>query len=638
MKRRDLAAVTVVATAAAVVPATAAFADPGNGKSVLHNSGVQRNITAADSFSVGGDASSSTRMQLALQLPLRNQAQAEKLAAAGVVLTPQQYAARFAPTKGQLTKLTKWAQKQGFTVTQVSSSSGQVFVNGTVAQVNSAFAVKMHTAKLNGVTGLAVDRDPSVPADLGLSGVAGLNSVTRMTTKGERQRGALAKAAAVTGGMKPAATTTGVKNCSTYWGQYLYPTAKKYSDQSNVMCGYTPKQLQTAYGATGYSAKAPVLGILLWGNATDTLANTNSYASSKGFPQLAAAKYKTVVAASNSRMSDCAPLDAGGEQALDVQSSHAIAPSASIQYYGAASCYDADLTPALQKMVDAHQVSTISMSFGSPSDAGMTAAQIAAWNRPLLQASLTGISTFASSGDDSDNSKMSGGDGRAHVGAPAANGYTTAVGGTSVGLNSAGAVSMTAAWENKYFVQSSASGTPTYRDITSQLGYDGGGGGVSASWAQPTWQKSKAGAYSTTKRVVPDVAGIANPLTGFTVRYRAYSYSSTGAVVSSSVVTEAWGGTSLASPVIAAVVGLAKNANNVKIGNAAPYFYKLAGTSAIKDVNYKGRAGVSAVTSNGTLLAIGVDDKPLSLASGPGYDNATGVGTPNGAAFYPAFK
>ncbi len=630
MKRRNLAAAVAAATAVAVIPAAGAVAATSgtDGRTVLPNSGTPQ----AKGLALHGAPATSKKMTFTLQLPLRNQGLAKHLAATGVVLSPSQYRAYFSPSAKRMHKVTKWAKKQGFSVVDSSRMSGQVTVRSSVAHVNSAFKVTMHRASLDGVSGLAVNKAPSVPTSLGLSGVAGLNSVHRMRTNHIEQPSfgrALAKKSAHAGGLGQHVTplaggTDGSRSCAKYWGEHLYPKSKKYNNESNVMCGYTPADLQKLYGAQAYKSTAPKLGILLWNNNPDERSQTNTYMKKYDFKTLAKAKYH-VTAAKYSNNPACG--SGLGEQDLDVQSTHAIAPNASIYYYGAASCLDGDLTAMLQKAVDAHKVTTLSMSFGTSSDAGMTKADKNAWDRPLLQAHLTGISVFASTGDSGDNSRGSD-DGKKHVGEPASSYYLTAVGGTSAGMKKNGSMGALAGWEDGFYSQESPTST-NFPDITSEEDVYGAGGGVSETWTRPAWQKGHVD-YKGKMRAVPDIGAVADPFTGYTI----YSMNN----VTNKLAYQTFGGTSLASPVMAALVGLGKQAHHYKVGNIAPKLYQLAGTSAIKDVNAPNKAGVYYPFSNGQGVVIGFDTHHQSLVTNKGWDNVTGVGTPNGAAFIKAIK
>ncbi len=628
MNRRKLAAATAVVTAAAVVPAAGAFA-AGNGsagKTALTSSGTA-GLIGGGQVSFAAPLAANRSLNLTLQLPQRNAALANTLLARGTTLSPAQYATLFGANTAQVARVTAWAKSQGLTVESVSRTSSQVVVRGTTSRVNKAFGVSMRSARHGSVSGYAAQGTPTAPTALGLTGVSGLTALHKMTPQHKVGAAGLHKSVRpATKKVAPRASgTDGSVECADYWGDHLYPSAHKYSIESNYLCGYIPQDLVAMYRVSAtYTKAAPSLGILLWNDDTQVQTLTNQYMTQVGYPQLT--KYSKLVTAPNANDKQCdnSPI----EQDLDVQSSHSLAPNAAIRYYGAASCFDTDLTTQLQKAVDEHKVSTINMSFGTPSDVGMSAAEKAAWDRPLRQAALTGISAFAATGDAGDNSFHQ--SGKASVGYPATNEYLTAVGGTSVGMRQDGSFATVAAWENRYFAQPDPS-KAVYTDVTNQIAsqpgsdIEGGGGGVSATWAQPSWQKGKVKG-STTKRVVPDISAVANSFTPFTVHT-----TDGGEVVYGGV-----GGTSLASPVVAALVGIAKATNKATIGNFAPKLYSM-GASAISDVNAPNKSGV-AYPTDGDTYVIGMDAKPESLVSGPGWDNATGLGTPNGAGFLAAVK
>ena len=632
MKRRTLAAVTAVVTATALAPAAGAYAAGGSGgKKALTNSGVagligdSGRVQFSTPLPAGGD------LDLALQLPQRNQALADSYLANGTVVSTQQYGKLFGASPQQVAVVSAWARTQGFRVTSVSASSAQVMVTAPANRINKAFGVTLRSATFGATRGYAAQGTPTVPASTGLTGVSGLTSLHKMKTQKRVNPYVTPRVTQSAAKLRThaAGRTDGSRECSPYWGDHLYPKVWKYSIQSNIMCGYKPSDLATMYGSKGSTA-APTLGVLLWYNNSQTLNLTNTYMRQSGYPALASSKYSATVAKTvPGSQRDCA--GASGEQDLDVQSTHAVAPNAAIAYYGAGSCYDVDLTRQLQLMVDQHKVSTISMSFGSDTDAGMSAATKASWDRPLRQAALTGISAFASTGDAGDNSFFTNPK-RTSVSFPAANSYLTAVGGTTVGMRRDGSFATVTGWESRFFRQYSST-APGWADITSQLasrgGADisGGGGGLSSTWAQPTWQKGIIKS-SPTRRALPDISALADPTTGFITRSNEPGEGTVYQVV---------GGTSLASPIVAALVGVAKATNKVSIGNVAPNLYAMRG--GITDVNAPAKSGsfiIDPVTNQS--IVIGNDAKPQTLVSGKGWDSATGLGTPNGAAFLAALK
>jgi subtilase family serine protease len=167
----------------------------------------------------------------------------------------------------------------------------------------------------------------------------------------------------------------------------------------------------------------------------------------------------------------------------------------------------------------------------------------------------------------------SSGDGGYGVEFPAASQYVTAVGGTTLTKTTGGRGWTETAWS-------------------------GAGSGCSAYIAKPSWQTNG----SCTRRTVADVSAVANPSTGVSV-YDSFAYrGSSGWLV--------FGGTSVASPIIASVYALAGNASSV-IAGSYPYSH----TSSLFDIT-SGSNG----SCGGSLLC----------TAGVGYDGPTGLGTPNG--------
>ena len=160
---------------------------------------------------------------------------------------------------------------------------------------------------------------------------------------------------------------------------------------------------------------------------------------------------------------------------------------------------------------------------------------------------------------------------------PAASQYVTAVGGTTLNLNA----------NNTY---------------NSETVWAGAGSGCSAYVPKPSWQKDRG----CLRRTVADVAADANPNTGAAI-YDSVTYQGrTG-----------WfqvGGTSLSSPIVAAVYALAGNAAST-VDGSFPY----AHTSALHDVT-SGNNG----NCGGSYLCSGK----------VGYDGPTGNGTPKGTAAF----
>jgi kumamolisin len=154
-----------------------------------------------------------------------------------------------------------------------------------------------------------------------------------------------------------------------------------------------------------------------------------------------------------------------------------------------------------------------------------------------------------------------------------------------------------------------ATGTVTSEVVWNELSAKegAGGGGVSDQFTVPPWQASagvparSGGASGTGGRGVPDVAGNADPATG----YQIYSGGKAQVV----------GGTSAVAPLWSALVARLAQATGKRFGLLQPLVY--AGVAPGADV-----AGFRDITSgsNGAYTA------------GPGWDACTGLGVPDGAA------
>ena len=143
-------------------------------------------------------------------------------------------------------------------------------------------------------------------------------------------------------------------------------------------------------------------------------------------------------------------------------------------------------------------------------------------------------------------------------------------------------------------------------------------------------------------RAVPDVAMVGDPNTGFLI-----GQTQTFPDGHSAYSEFRLGGTSLSSPLFAGVMALADQAAGFHHGFANPALYALAGTSAFRDVvqpaNPLAVARVDFANtvdpSNGFVYSLRtLDFGGLTIHTVAGYDDVTGLGTPNGAAFINALK
>ncbi|MFI5009361.1 MAG: hypothetical protein ACHQDY_03710 [Solirubrobacterales bacterium] len=204
---------------------------------------------------------------------------------------------------------------------------------------------------------------------------------------------------------------------------------------------------------------------------------------------------------------------------------------------------------------------------------------------------------------------------------PASSPHVIAVGGTSLTLNASGEWGGEEVWND-------SSGA--------------GGGGCSAAFPAPSWQKAAAGWASVgcAKRAVADVSADADPLTGVKVYDSVPEALGTPEELTNPKVP-GWmqiGGTSVASPIIASVFALAGGAHGVPYPAAT--LYANAGSAGLHDIVAGGNGECNGVYSRGCSgsLASPLDCGSLATIcnAAAGYDGPTGVGTPHGlSAFLP---
>lgn len=278
------------------------------------------------------------------------------------------------------------------------------------------------------------------------------------------------------------------------------------------------------------------------------------------------------------------------EATLDIEVLHAVAPHAHILVYEGGQS-GSQLAQVFNRMVTDHRAQIISISLGTcegqisgPDGQGF----VNALNSTFKQADAEGISVLVASGDsgayDCQSQALS-------ADLPSAIPYVTAVGGTTLYLNSDGSYSHEAGWEGP-------------------LESAGTGGGLSQLYTRPTWQSGPGVSNSDSNgmRQVPDVAADADPLSGY------YIYFSGWQII---------GGTSAAAPLWAGLSALADQAaaasHKPPLGLLNPALYAL-GNSALSPSPFHD------VTIGGNLY----------YQSTPGWDYATGWGSPDAAVLVPA--
>ena len=339
---------------------------------------------------------------------------------------------------------------------------------------------------------------------------------------------------------------------------------------STAPSGYAPANLQSAYslgqaiGAMATSGSHPTVPIVDAYNDPSAASDLAAYRTQFNLGSCTTGNgCLTIVGQSGSTTSLPSGNTSWAEEiSLDLDMVSAACPSCKILLVEANSATMANLAASVNTAASFGPVA-ISNSYGSSEFSGETSYD-AYYNHP-------GIAVTVSAGDSGYG-----------VVYPAASPFVTSVGGTSLSRNTS-----TRGW--------------------GETVWSGTGSGCSAVETEPSWQQQALGSGSCTRRTVGDVAAVADPYTGVAV-YDTYGQS--GWLV--------FGGTSVASPLVASIYALAGNVNTF---TGAPAQGLYGATSLHK---------VTSGTNTRHCSAGYLCDAGQSLSNG--YNGPTGMGTPNGTS------
>ncbi|MGH9345102.1 MAG: S53 family peptidase, partial [Terriglobia bacterium] len=470
-------------------------------------------------------------------------------------LSRQEFEKAYGADPKDVQKVEAFAHAHDLTVMQASLPRRTVVLAGTVAQLAAAFGVEMALYEHEGHTYRGRSGPVSVPEDLSgiVQGVFGLDN-----RRQARQR------------LRRRQTQPGLNRQTTP--------------------AYAPNQVASLYNfPAGANGAGQCIGILEFGGGYKQ-SDLQTYFSKLGIsmPSITAVSVDGV-------QNQPAP---GGDSPdtevdLDIEVAGAAAPEASIVVYFSnfteRGWVDA-LTTAVHDSL--HNPSVLSVSWGYPEgQLTWTSQAMQVVNESLQAAAAMGITVCVASGDDGSRDEVD--DGLAHVDFPASSPYVLACGGTTL-HSSNNTISSEVVWND---------------------GADGGasGGGVSEVFPLPAWQ-SKANVPPSVNpghnagRGVPDVAGDADPNTGYEV-----ISDGQGEVV---------GGTSAVSPLWSALIARINQKLGKPVGfvNSLIYAPTVATSSAFRDIT----------SGNNDVASVG------AYSAGKGWDACTGLGSPNGAALLAA--
>jgi len=646
-------AVSMLGLAAVMGAATAgpALAAPTSGRHALPGSVP----SWARSATRSGASDTRSRVDFRVYLANRGGDAAERLAAAvstpgssqyGKFLTAGEYRARFAPAQSEVDRASAWLRSQGFTVGYVPANRKYVEAVGSVAQAARAFQTSFSTYTVNGRTLRSNATPLVVPNALGtVEAVIGLDESAQLVQHHATYQ-------------PPAGFRVG-KPCSTYWSEKVVPnavfpdggtptpapdgTALPTNPSAYAPCGYAGTQLQGAYGLTstitsGNDGTGVTVAVIDAFASPTARADLERYSREHGLPapklteQVAPGIYK------HPTTKKFDPAGWAGEEQLDLEAVHTMAPGASILYVGAPN-NGQPLDAALNSVVDSHSADIVTNSYGWSGEA-LPPGYIKPQVDIQIQAAATGISVFYSSGDAGDETGGVAG-ATPSPDFPASSPWVTAVGGTSLGVTRSNTREFELGWETG---RSTLQPGPAWSAPAFQYG---SGGGTSRLFTQPSYQAGVVPSALSQRyggapmRVVPDVSAVGDPNTGMLV-------GQTQAFPDGTYYDEyRIGGTSLSSPLYAGMFALAVQKHG-PYGLANPTLYKARGTSyditKAQRSTYPGEVRVdyknSVDAGDGyTYTARWFDvDELLTIHVTPGYDDVTGVGSPNGSAWLAALQ
>jgi len=334
---------------------------------------------------------------------------------------------------------------------------------------------------------------------------------------------------------------------------------------------YTPVQVAELYGfPSGATATGQTIGLIELGGGFRT-ADITDYFEELGL----AAPTVTAVSVDKGKNTPGSASGADGEVMLDIEVSGAVATGAKIAVYFAPNTDQGFIDAVTTAVHDTtNKPSVISISWGGP-ESSWTAQSQTALDAACQAAAVVGVTITVAAGDNGSTDGATGN----NVDFPASSPHVLACGGTTL-EGSGETITSEVVWNE-------------------QVSNEGAtGGGVSTVFALPTWQQKSNVPKPTTStggRGVPDVAGDADPATGYTIRVDGE--------------TMVIGGTSAVAPLWAGLIALGNAQNKTPAGFVNPTLY--GATKAFRDIT-QGNNG--------------------AFAAGPGWDACTGLGAPVGSA------
>jgi subtilase family serine protease len=602
-------------------------------------------------------------------------------------------ASRFAPTEAQVGIVREFFEAQNLKVVKVGPKNFYVRARGAAADVERAFHVKLNYYKNGNQTLRTSNVKPSVagPAAEVVYSISGLSdmqyqhSLAVVARRGAARVGvstsdsAMESAAGADSASLLAkaaiADDTSLFETVCFTGpktEHLLGVSIDGSPKGGTFhgngynngtagCAYAPANLYKAYGldklyAEGYNGAGQTIAIIDWCGSPTVQQDANAFSKRFGLPALTAVNFQIV---KPDGASQCSAPDL--EINLDVEWAHAIAPGANIALVVPPTASLDDIDESWFYVVNQGLANVISGSYGAE-EAGLLAynqqGELQKENLIAEIGAVQGIASNFSTGDNGEYCEVEGS--TCSVNIPADLPYATAIGGVSLALNADNTIAFQTGWESYASLLdygANIQDPPLPGSFETGSAFQGGsGGGASQYFAKPSFQKTISG----THRQLPDISWLADPFTGVAVYITLpFQYP-----------PQEWlavGGTSVSCPLFSALWAIANQEAGTALGQAAPYLYSMPAGTITDIVPHASSDNVAGqITAyDGTIdffnasAALGVTepqfgtfysvlwDEPLDtgytsilsfgadymLKVKAGWDDVTGLGTPNAKAF-----
>jgi kumamolisin len=447
-------------------------------------------------------------------------------------LTREEFDALYGASPGDIPLIERFAADRGLDMAEVNSAARTVKLTGTRRQMEDAFRVELFDVRSNGTTFRGRSGSVNIPSEL-------------------------------------APVIQGV------FGLDDRPQARPHFRVSRCdhgmteRPGYSPRRVADLYGVpAGSSGRGQTIALIELGGGFSS-AEVSSYFDALNLPR---PRVTTVSVGGARNRPTGNPDGPDGAVLLDIEIVGAVAPQARIVVYFGMNTSAGFLDAVHAAVHDSvRQPSVLSIGWGS-AEQNWTGQSLRAMDEAFLSAALLGVTVCVASGDDGSADAIA--DGRNHVDFPASSPHVLSCGGTRI-----------SAGRRRGLVAERGWGDPAVNGAS--------GGGYSRVFDRPAWQQiGRPG----TRRGVPDVAGNADPASGYSV-----------------LVDGSWrvaGGTSAAASLWAALIACASQRLGRPAGFVNPVLYTNPDVGIARDI---------VEGTNGAFTA------------SQGWDPVTGLGSPRGA-------